>query len=67
MTRIIIAGLVVVASCALLLGSAAHSITTSRAVMAPPRPVAAPAVSIDVFELMGNALGELPPETGSMH
>ena len=66
MTRMTIAGLAVVATCAVLLGSAAHSVTT-RTTVPPVRQVAAPAVTIDVFELMGKALGELPVEAADTH
>ena len=48
---------------AVIVGNAAKSVTTVSPTPAPPaRQAGAPTVNIDVFELMGKALGELPVE-----
>ena len=65
MSRLTIITAFAIAVGAVLVAGSANSLTTRL-----PAPIvvpASPAAQIDVFELMGKALAELPAEHGSMH
>ena len=68
MTRMTFAALAAIALTALLIGAANIATKTSaQPAAATVRQAGAPPVNIDVFELMGRALGELPVEQADMH